>query len=91
MSIILKTLVIDGIGTECKLVMLTTAESFAQFAKLVDAGASLDPNLPANVKQFVDMVTSGKVLQDYYSQDQKAPESVYEQSIFVMSNLNKPE
>lgn len=82
MSIILKTVVIDGIGTESKTVVITTAESYKQFQDLIHKGASLCPDLPPNVKQFADMVTSGKVHQDYYSQDGAKPITEYEKNIF---------
>ena len=85
MSIILKTVVVDGIGTESKIVVITSAESFAQFSDLISAGATSKPNMPANVKQFVDMVITGRVLQDYYAQENSKAESAYEEAIFKIT------
>lgn len=65
MSIVLKTLVIDGIGTECKIIQIDTAEDYKHFQKMVNQGTNLWPDAPAVIKSFADMVTSGKVHQPY--------------------------
>lgn len=91
MSIILKTVIIDGIGTEAKMVVISGAESYKQFQDLIQKGAGLSPDLPPKIKQFADMVTAGKVLQDYYSQESSVPNTEYEQSIFKLSNLSNGE
>ena len=65
MSIVLKTLVIDGLGTEAKLIQIDTAEDYKLFQKLVNRGAGLWPDAPAAIKKFADMVTVGHVQQAY--------------------------
>ena len=88
MSIILKTVIVDGIGTECKMVVITGAESYKAFQGLIQKGSGLFPDLPPHVKQFADMVTQGKVLQDYYSQEGSKPVTPYEISIFNQERLS---
>lgn len=86
MTIILKTVVVDGIGTESKMVIITGAESYREFQDLIQRGAGLSPDLKPSVKQFADMVTAGKVLQDYHGQDGSLPANGYEEHIFQLSN-----
>lgn len=43
-------------------------EDVAAFKQLIHNGANLYPNLSAAMRELVDLVISGKVLQDYRSQ-----------------------
>lgn len=65
MSIKLTTLVEDGLGTVAKVIVIDTAESYKAFQKLVHQGNNLYPNNPVEIKELADMVSSGKVLQEY--------------------------
>lgn len=65
MAITLKTMVEDGLGTEAKVVWIDTAEDFYQFQKLIQQGSNLWPDAPASIKRFADMVTVGRVQQEY--------------------------
>lgn len=65
MSITLKTLIIDGVGTEAKIIQIDTAEDYKLFQETIQRGTNLWPDAPAVIKTFADMVTSGKVLQVY--------------------------
>lgn len=38
------------------------------FQELVQRGSNLWPDAPPEIKEFADMVTSGRVMQDYYKQ-----------------------
>lgn len=42
-----------------------TAESLPNFTKLVNRALNCWPNAPAELKQLGDMLTEGKILQDY--------------------------
>jgi len=65
MSIKLKTVIEDGVGTEAKVVWIDAADDYISFQELVQRGANLWPNAPASIKELADMVTSGKVMQQY--------------------------
>lgn len=65
MSITLKTIVEDGLGTEAKVVWIDSAEDFKLFQELVQRATNLWPDAPASIKRFADMVTVGKVQQEY--------------------------
>ena len=45
------------------------------FKNLIQRGANLWPDAPPEIKEFADLVTNGRVLQDYHAQnkDQRAP------------------
>jgi hypothetical protein len=45
--------------------------SINSFKELVQRGANLWPDAPAEIKEFADLVTTGQVLQDYKAQDLK--------------------
>lgn len=40
-----------------------------KFAELIQRGANLWPDAPPEIKEFADLVTNGRVLQDYYAQN----------------------
>lgn len=65
MSITLKTMVQDGIGTEAKVIWIDTIDDYKMFQNLVQRATNLWPDAPAEVKRFADMVTVGKVQQEY--------------------------
>ena len=44
-------------------------ESLGSFKKLIQRGANLWPDAPASIKEFADVITNGRILQDYKSQD----------------------
>ena len=46
-------------------------ESWKSFQELIQRGANLWPDAPPEIKEFADLVTNGKVMQDYYRQANK--------------------
>lgn len=65
MSITLKTMVEDGLGTEAKVVWISSQDDYKLFQELVQRATNLWPDAPASIKRFADMVTVGKVQQEY--------------------------
>lgn len=65
MSITLKTVIQDGLGTEAKVIWIDTIDDYKMFQQLVQRATNLWPDAPAEVKRFADMVTVGKVQQEY--------------------------
>lgn len=65
MPIGLKTLVEDGVGTEAKMIVITTEEDWLDFKELVFRAMNLWPDAPASLKRLSDMIQHGKVLQNY--------------------------
>ena len=68
MSIVLKTLVVDQVGVDAKIVWIDSAEDYRAFQELIQRGANLWPDAPANIKRIADMITSGVVMQTYYDE-----------------------
>jgi len=64
----LVTVMEDGLGTIAKAIVCETAEEYTQFQMLVQRGANLWPDAPPAMKRLADLVTSGKVMQDYDAQ-----------------------
>jgi len=50
-------------------------ENWKSFQELIQRGANLWPDAPPEIKEFADLVTNGKVMQDYYRQAGVATES----------------
>jgi hypothetical protein len=48
--------------------ILITEESEPAFKELIQRGANLWPDAPAEIKEFADLITNGQILQDYRSQ-----------------------
>lgn len=48
--------------------VLVTKESQESFKELIQRGANLWPDAPAEIKEFADLITNGQILQDYRSQ-----------------------
>lgn len=46
-------------------------ESWKSFQELIQRGSNLWPDAPPEIKEFADLVTNGKVMQDYYRQANK--------------------
>lgn len=44
-------------------------KSLASFKELIQRGANLWPDAPAEIKELADLVTNGTILQDYRGQD----------------------
>lgn len=68
MSISLNSLVEEGSETNglvAKIIIITTADSYREFQKIIQNGSGLYPDLSAEMKAFADKVTVGKVLQPY--------------------------
>jgi len=55
-------------------VHIRDAESWSAFQQLIQRGANLWPDAPPEIKEFADLVTNGKVMQDYYRQANKEQE-----------------
>lgn len=64
-----------------------THSEWAAFRELVQRGANLWPDAPPEIKEFADLVTNGKVLQNYREQnkDQRSPANATDEQI-----RNKP-
>lgn len=50
-------------------IVLDSAQSIARFKELVQRGANLWPDAPAEIKEAADLITNGTILQDYRGQD----------------------
>lgn len=48
--------------------VLVNPESIPAFKELIQRGANLWPDAPAEIKEFADLITNGQILQDYRSQ-----------------------
>lgn len=65
MSLSLETTVQDGLGTVRKAIVAQTADDFKLLQEVMHRATNLWPEAPPQVKRLADMVTNGKVLQDY--------------------------
>lgn len=65
MSLSLETTVQDGLGTVRKAIVADKAEDFKLLQEIMHRATNLWPEAPPQVKRLADMVTNGKVLQDY--------------------------
>jgi hypothetical protein len=54
-----------------EILVFETPEDFNSFKVLVNRGANLWPDAPVEVKELADILTQGRILQDYLSQDYK--------------------
>jgi hypothetical protein len=50
-------------------IVIDSPQSIARFKELVQRGANLWPDAPAEIKETADLITSGQILQDYRGQD----------------------
>jgi hypothetical protein len=50
-------------------IIIDSAQSIARFKELVQRGANLWPDAPAEIKEAADLITNGTILQDYRGQD----------------------
>ena len=55
---------VGNIGT----IEILNAEDWKLFQVLVQRGANLWPDAPPQIKELADLVTNGKVMQDYFKQ-----------------------
>lgn len=55
---------VGNIGT----VEILNAEDWKLFQELVQRGSNLWPDAPPQIKELADLVTNGKVMQDYFKQ-----------------------
>ena len=51
-----------------QVIILDSEKSISRFKELIQRGANLWPDAPAEIKEFADLITSGQILQDYRSQ-----------------------
>ncbi len=65
MSLYLETRVVDGIGTAAKAIVATTDADYKLLQQVMHRATNLWPDAPAQVKRLSDVVTNGKVMQDY--------------------------
>lgn len=65
MSIRVVSHIEDGLGTIRKTVEFDRAEDWKDFQELVQRAANLWPDAKPQMKKFADVVTNGKVMQDY--------------------------
>ena len=78
--IVVKEIARDGF------VIIVDGASIWKFKQLVQRATNLWPDAPPEIKEFADLITSGKILQDYWRQD-TSPES--EEKAFTLSDLNQ--
>jgi len=50
------------------LIITVSDDSVSAFRELIQRGANLWPAAPPEIKELADLITSGKILQDYRSQ-----------------------
>ena len=68
MGIKLVSIVEDGVGTQGKAIYIDNAEDYKNFQELIQRGANHWVDAPPSIKELADLVTSGKVMQDYRTQ-----------------------
>lgn len=54
---------------EAYVILVDTPESVKIFQQLIQRGAATWADAPPEIKEFADLITSGRVLQDYHSQN----------------------
>jgi hypothetical protein len=59
----------DGLGTVAKTIVAQTEEDWKLLQIVFQRATNLWPDAPPNVKAIADVVTNGKVMQDYESQN----------------------
>jgi hypothetical protein len=59
---------IDIVGPNYYNIAIPVA-NYGAFQELIQRGANLWPDAPPAIKEFADLVTSGRVMQDYRKQD----------------------
>lgn len=59
----------DGLGTVRKTIEVETAEDWKKIQIVFQRACNLWPDAPPDVKAVADIITVGKVQQDYSSQD----------------------
>jgi hypothetical protein len=65
MTLKLITQVEEGVGTISKSIVANTAADYKILQELMHRATNLWPDAPPQAKRIADLVTSGKVLQDY--------------------------
>jgi len=60
-----ETRVMDGLGTTAKCIVATTEKDWKLMQDIMFRATNLWPDAPPQVKRLSDVVTNGKVLQDY--------------------------
>lgn len=78
--IVVKEIAQDGF------VIIIDGSSIWKFKQLVQRATNLWPDAPPEIKEFADLITSGRILQDYRSQDTSASS---EEKAFALSDLNQ--
>lgn len=65
MGIKLLTTVEDGLGTVGKSIVADTQEDYILVQEIFQRAGNLWPDASPQVKRIIDLVTNGKVMQDY--------------------------
>lgn len=65
MGIKLLTTVEDGLGTVGKSIVVDTQEDYKLLQEIFQRAGNLWPDASPQVKRIIDLVTNGKVMQDY--------------------------
>lgn len=60
---------IDSYETVTGYTVVINEASIDKFKELVQRATNLWPDAPPEIKEFADLITNGKVLQNYHSQD----------------------
>ena len=55
--------------TEAHRITIDFVDDWKSFQELIQRGANLWVDAPPEIKEFADLVTNGKILQDYHSQN----------------------
>jgi hypothetical protein len=50
-------------------IIKVTPTTYKSFQELIQRGANLWPDAPPEIKEFADLITTGRILQDYHGQD----------------------
>lgn len=66
-----------------------THDAWPLFQQLVQRGANLWPDAPPDIKAFADIVTVGKVQQDYHKQANEQPEAPVKKPATFAENIAK--
>lgn len=65
MSLYVESRIVDGTGTAAKCIVATTDADWKLVQQILFRATNLWPDAPPQVKRISDIITNGKILQDY--------------------------
>jgi hypothetical protein len=80
---------IDIVGPNYYNIAIPVA-NYGAFQELIQRGANLWPDAPPAIKEFADLVTSGRVMPDYHKQDTSKKAVLSQQMKTYLDPLNYP-